>query len=190
MPLKAPKTSSSRQMPEEKVHTALITSVVDIGSHYDDNYEKFKREIVVSLEFPNFIIKINNEDGTESEFTYVKSRMYTLSMHKKSNLRALVQQIIGKELSDDEAYEYDIFKIVGKPCMTSVVHKQVGDKTYANISTVMPLPDGFPPPKPVREQFTYSIDESPKSVPEEVPEWMKELIVSSKEWEDADDLPL
>jgi len=77
---------------------------------------------------------------------------YTLSlseyMGKKSNLLSLVEAW-GVDLMDliDDTNEYDMERLIGRVCFMNVVHapsKKDPSKVYANLASIMPLPEGMP----------------------------------------------
>lgn len=39
---------------------------------------------------------------------------------------------------------FDVESVIGANCLLNVQHKAAGDKTYANVSSVMPLMKGMP----------------------------------------------
>ena len=67
------------------------------------------------------------------------SREYTLSLHKKANLRADLESWRGKGFTDRELEGFDLENILGKNCMLNIIHKQTEKAIYANIVSVMPL---------------------------------------------------
>lgn len=77
------------------------------------------------------------------------SREFSLSMGKKANLRAFLGSWRGKSYTDEQARKgVELHKLVGQSALVSVEHKTNADgsRTYANISTIAPLPKGLPAP--------------------------------------------
>ena len=87
-----------------------------------------------------------NEAGRLHEVT----KEFTVSMGKKANLRAFLASWRGKSYTDEEARKgVPLHKLVGQPALVSVEHKTNADgsRTYANISSIAPLPKGLTPPE-------------------------------------------
>lgn len=64
------------------------------------------------------------------------SKEFTLSMNEKATLRKMLESWRGKAFTEDEAKRFDITKLLGKPCMISVIHKvSKTGKNYAEISS-------------------------------------------------------
>ena len=58
-------------------------------------------------------------------------------MNKKANLRQDLDAWRGVPFKDDEADGFDITKLLDKFCKIQVVHNVSGDKTYANVGSIM-----------------------------------------------------
>lgn len=68
---------------------------------------------------------------------------YTLSMHAKSKLRPMLDAWLGKKMSDEEANDFDIELLLGKPCFITVGHKEneIAGRTYASILSITKPPN-------------------------------------------------
>jgi hypothetical protein len=86
-------------------------------------------------------LRWQSEHQTADGKPFLLTGRYTLSMHEKSSLRSLLQAWRGKNFDTDrEAEEFDIETVIGKHALANIVHKRVGDRIYANIAAIMPLP--------------------------------------------------
>ena len=65
----------------------------------------------------------------------------------------------------------------------NIVHDKKGDKTYANVASVMPVPEGLPSPAAVNEQLFFNIDEWNNAVFAKIPKYYQEAIKRSPEYE-------
>jgi hypothetical protein len=74
-------------------------------------------------------------------------KRYTLSLHEKASLAKDLKSWRGKPFSDEEAKGFDVEKLIGATCLINIVHNKTGDKTYANVDSVMPLPKGMEAPE-------------------------------------------
>lgn len=83
--------------------------------------------------------KVSFKEGEEPK-PFSISQDYTLSMNEKANLRKMVQSWLGQKMTDEEATDFDVETLVGKPCLLTIVHTTKGDKTYASVNNVTALP--------------------------------------------------
>ena len=111
------------------------------------------------------------------------SKEFTLSMHEKATLRKILESWRGKAFTEEEAKRFDVTKLLGKPCMLSVIHKttQAG-KVRAEISSVAGLPKNFECAPQVNKDQILSFDTWDEAVFESLPDFLKNKIKSSKEY--------
>lgn len=134
------------------VHAGVCTLVADLGLQRPNN-PQFKEayKILIGFQIPSEL----RSDGEPQMLT----RIETSSMHKKANLRKLIEGWFGKSFSTDEdAQNFDLKNLLGKGAFLNVTHTQKGDKTYANIASIVPLAKGVEKPTPVGSLVFY--DES------------------------------
>lgn len=81
---------------------------------------------------------------------------YTVSLHEKSKLRPMLESWRGKKFTADELKGFDVEKLAGVACMLNVTHNVSGDRTYANIAAVTPLPRGMKAPAVRNELIVFS----------------------------------
>jgi len=182
----------------EGMHDAVCVWVVDIGEQYSQYYDKYQNKVIITWEIPGETIEI---DGVE--LPRVISNTYTVSLGDKANLRKDLQSWRGKSFTQKELAGFDISNLRGVPAMLQVIHKVDGDKTYANITSVLPLKKKI---KPITETVVFDIDEWDRdegSLPEALPEWITKKVMESSqansatsesdpvggEVEDASDVP-
>lgn len=158
------------------VHPVVCTSIVDLGLQAPFNpAHKTVYKVAISFQFPTEI-KENGEP-------HVLSLILTNSMHAKANLRKTIEGWFGKAFpSDDAAENFDLRGILGKAGYANVTHADRGEKTYANISSLIPLPKGMPAPEFTGELFYYS-EEPGEMTPTErsnayaaLPEWLRNKV--------------
>lgn len=154
---------------------ARLVKVIDMGEQYNEKFEKLNYQVALSWELPTQLLT----EGDYAGKPFLISRTVTNSMHPKATLRGLIGGWMGN-LSDKEAGDFDLFKLVGQPCMLSVVHAQVADKTYANIGGVMKLPDGLSCPEQVTDSVQFDLDSFNAEVYDSLPEWQREKISGAK----------
>ena len=182
MPLTAPKQASDFKPVEEGTYPARIYSVIDLGTH-DDTWQgkvNTHRKIRITWELPTEI-RTWEKDGEQKEAPQVIGKEYTLSMGSRSNLRKHIE-LMTTTLSDEEAYAFDVFSLVGMDCMLSVTHKESKEgKVYAQINTVARLMKGVDCPKQFNSSVTFNIEEWNKDVFDALPKFIQEKVMASKE---------
>jgi hypothetical protein len=113
------------------------------------------------------------------------SRRFTLSLNSKATLRSILESWRTRAFTDKELEGFDIKNLLGVNCQLSVIHevyKDKGgkDKTTAKVTAVMPLGKGQEKKMPENEFNYFSFDEG-KAIPENLPDWVVEIIHKSAE---------
>ena len=89
----------------------------------------------------------------------------------------------GKDFTDDEAKSFDITKLLGVPCLLSVIHKTTKDgKKIAEISSLSRLPKGMECPEQINPSFEFSVLEFDQATIESLTEWLQNEIKSTPEY--------
>jgi hypothetical protein len=129
-------------------YPAVLAALLDIGTYretFQGQKPKDVRKIVLVWEL--------DADGGR----YFIGRDYTLSLADKAHLRALVEKWRGKSLGDEE--EFDLEKLVGRPCLLSVSHKEAkSGNTYARVDGAAALMKGMTAIKPTHAPFAWSVE--------------------------------
>ena len=89
-------------------------------------------------------------------------------------MRPLLESWRGKKFTAEEIRGFDIVKVAGKPAYLNIVHEEKDGKTYANIASIMPIPNGLPVPQLEGEVLIYD-DEHPENF-DKLPEWLQTKI--------------
>lgn len=77
---------------------------------------------------------------------FLVQKRYTLSMHKKANLRRDIESWVGKKFaSDDDAERFDLEKLINFNGQVNVSHRTTDAGTFANIEAIVPAPKGVAP---------------------------------------------
>jgi hypothetical protein len=101
-----------------------------------------------------------------------------LSLNEKSTLYALLTSWRGKAFTPEELKRFDLGKIAGKPAFINVTHSVKGDRTYANLTSIMPLPKAIPAPVLEGEALVYSTDAPDGVIFDKLPTWMQDKIAA------------
>lgn len=165
-------------------YVARCYGMIQIGTVKEKTMTGEEREVhkvLIDWELPTELVVFNPDKG---EQPFVFSKDYTLSMHELSSLRKMISSWRGKQLTDAEANDFDITKLVGATCMLNIVHKasKDGSKTYANLAGVSPLPKGFKCPDQINPTRILEYDNWNQELFLSLPEWLADKISSSKEY--------
>lgn len=154
-------------------YTARCVTVVDIG--IQQSPWGGKEKVYIGFEVPEERVKWEKE-GKEHEGPAIIGSRYTLSIHPDSNLGQHLLSWRGKPFTDEERAGFDLFTVLGAPCMISVTHSTKGDKTYANIAAIMRLPKGAECPPAETELLAYTPNDPEKAANlSKLPEWLQKL---------------
>jgi hypothetical protein len=156
------------------MHTAVCVGLIDLGLQAGNN-PKFAPAIKLAL-----IFRTPDQLTDSGEPMSITAKL-TCSMHKKANLRKIVENWFGKSFPDEETAEnFDLKHLLGRAALINVKHDTKNDKTYANIAAVNPLPAAIPKPVvPAEDLIFYDGDmtvEQKNAVWDRIPEWLQKLI--------------
>lgn len=178
----------------EGLHHAICYSVYDLGTHYNDKFGKKEHRVLIMWELPKVRIEIVKEEGAV-DLPKAISKKYTLSLGEKANLRKDLQGWRGKSFTKQELKGFSLEKLIAVNCQLQVIHNTKDDKTYANISTIIPwTQEKRDPENPTR---FYSMKDHFENIPDGTPDWVSDIIKESQEWlsmqgdpEDDNQLPI
>lgn len=155
----------------EGTHIARCIMVADMG--FQETRFGTKEQVYIGFEVPAVRVEWEKDDQKHEGPALVGS-VYTASIHEKSILGQHLTSWRGKAFTEDERRGFDLFNILGAPCMLSITHNKQGEKTYANISAIMRLPQGTPEPDPEGEQIGYTPQDNDKAKNfDKLPEWLQ-----------------
>lgn len=122
------------EIPEEGVHRAVCCDVIDLGlidGFFGNAYKvDFRWQV---------------EELTIEGKPMLVTRRFTNSLHEKSNMRPFLEAWRGKKFTDDELEAFDLERLIGANCQLQIMYNIKGDKTFANVTTIMPPVKGVPP---------------------------------------------
>lgn len=165
----------------EGLHQAVAYSLYDLGTHFSEKFNKHAHQVLIIWELPEERIDIE-KDGITQNLPRAVSKKYTLSLSEKANLRKDLQTWRGRAFTADELKGFDTRNLLGKSCQIQVIHNTKGEKTYANITGIMPMPKGSKPLLPENPVRFYSIVDHGENIPEGTPDWISDIIKDSDEW--------
>jgi hypothetical protein len=119
------------------VHQAVCVDIVDLGivevTWQGKTKQQHKINIAWQIDEPRDDVK-----------PYLVFKRYTLSLSEKATLRKDLESWRGKKFTRDEEMGFDVETVLGANCLLNIQHNTVGDKTYANVVSIMPLVKGMP----------------------------------------------
>jgi len=185
MPLTASsKGSSDFEIIEPGVYQGVCQAVIDLGTQHNQKWGQYQHKVMLTWELPTERIQIE-KDGEAQDLPRVISRRFTLSLSEKSLLRPFLESWRGIAFTPQELIAFDISKLLGANCQLNIIHNDYEGKTYANVSTAMPLLKGTPKLTAQNEMIYYSMEDHGLSIPEGVHDWQKKIIMESMEWNET-----
>ena len=95
----------------EAIHHAICYGVYDLGTHINPTFGKSEHKVLIQWELPGQRIDIEKE-GKMVNLPRAISKRYTLSLHKKANLRKDLESWRGKSFTEQEEEAFDIIKLL------------------------------------------------------------------------------
>lgn len=171
--------SGTRQIAPEGAHIARCIQIIDKGTTFDEKWGNKKRKVQFVFELPNELAVFKEENG---EQPFIVKTIFNLNMGEKSSLRKFVESWAGKKMSDKQAADFDIIKLLGLAAMLNIAHNGKEDRTYANIMSISPLPKGMQAPSAINPLLSYDTTEHDEATFSKLPEFIQEDIRKSDEW--------
>ena len=155
---------------------ARCYQIIDLGTQtfFVKNETKQTHQVLFAWELSKKM-----DDGRPFTIT----EKYTRSLHEKAKLRGVLESWRGKKFTEPERNGFDIEQVLGKVCFLNIVHTKKGEKTYANVASVMPVPEGMPSPSAVNEQLFFNIEEWNNEVFAKIGTYYQNTIKRSPEYE-------
>jgi hypothetical protein len=162
----------------QDLHLAVCCATWDIGTQFSERYGKSIHKVIIVWEIPGCRAEFEKE-GVKRNVPRTISKRYTLSLHKKADLRKDLEAWRGRKFTEEELKGFDIKKLLGAPCQIQVLHNKVDDKIYANIAAITKAPAGtnIRPETPLK---SFSFEEG-GTIPDGTPDWIRTLIRQSEE---------
>jgi len=162
-------------------HPAVLVGIIDLGTQENKfgNEVNMAHQVLLAWE----LTQEKKKDGSP----FIVIRHYTASLNQKAALRNLIKTWRGKDLADGE--EFDPRKMLGKPCLLSVINKESGGgNTYAKVEGVTAVPKGMVVGQAVTEPISWAIGEgdypNPAWMPYLIGKRVADVIQNSPEWKE------
>lgn len=181
MAITATNSGVKRELIPADTYVARCYSMIHVGTNEEEIMGETKRlnKVRLTWELPN---ELRDFDGVQKPL--VISKEYTLSMHEKATLRKDLESWRGLGFTEEEAKSFDVTKLLGIPCMLSVVHtKSKSGDMYAKIGSISKIMKGMQCPAQFNSSFEFNYtDKFSDDAIEALPDFIKEKIKASEEY--------
>lgn len=163
----------------EGVHVARCYGLVDLGMQYSEKFDKSAHKCLIMWELPDETFEVDGETKYRT-----LSKEFTMSLHEKSSLTKSLEAWRGKKFTEEELAGFDLRAILGKGCQIQILHAKSGDKTYANIASIMGMPKGMKLAAPA-QTIIFDLDSKTALADmAKLPEWIQDKIRVSETYQD------
>jgi len=173
---KAPDSDQDFEITPAGNHFARCCLVAYMGWH--EHEFQGKKNLKPDMLFTFELCNTRNAEG--KPFTI--SAFYTDSLHEKANMRRMLENWRGRAFSKEELRGFEINKVLDKPCLVSVVHKENKTKDIkARIQAVCGVPKGTVVPELINPPLYYTVEQDD---PEScdilmLPEWIRKTLAKA-----------
>ena len=108
---------------------AVLVDITDLKKRITQYGEKYEFRLVFETECM--------DEENDRRFC-IWSRGYTPSLNEKAALRKDLKRLMGRELTTAELSEFDVESLIGFGVKLIIQHETKDDRTYANISFMVP----------------------------------------------------
>lgn len=182
---KLPKGSGTKQdVVEVGTYPARLVRVIDLGVQAQNPYKGQDKPPAHMVDFTYELLDVFmiDKDGNEDED---KPRWISESFPLNNPSADLAKSTKrAKALDPNDDLGFDLTKMVGAPCMVTIVHKESKGKTYANVGnvTVMRAKEAQKAPGLKNEALVFALDNPDMEVFHKLPDWIKDKITSNLEY--------
>ncbi len=164
-------------------HPAILVAIVDLGTRPEEfTNEKTGKTKIKDVRKVFLGWELTACGMTGSKWNFVLGREYTLSFSESAALRKMLEDWAGKKMTNGAKVNLNDF--LGKKFLVSVVHKEHGEKVYANFSKASAVPSGLSVPAPKHTPFVREVtstDPLPVWLPRIYGKEIKDVIANSNE---------
>lgn len=162
-----------------------LVQIVDCGTQereWNGNKTEIRR-IRLTFELPTETYSFE-KDWEKKEGVKLKTEEFSLSWADKSNLRKFITAWLGEQNVDNGL---DIGSFLWKCGIGTIQHETYaeGTKVIDKIVAVSPLMKGMKEEKVVTEKLYFDLDNYDDKVFQKLPQWVKDKIMKSPEYEKA-----
>jgi hypothetical protein len=164
---------------ETGLQYARCVSRIDLGTQPPTNPTyKPSKQVLLEWEIPS---QTYEKDG--KVLPRKITRTFGATIGTKATLRAFLESWRGRPFTREELKGFDLNSILDKPCAINIIHHPSGDKVYANIASISPLPKGATMPERTHDLVKFDLSDGRDSaVFKALPEWLQGKILQCLEW--------
>lgn len=154
-------------------HVARCFRLIDLGTQHGEyqGQPNTRNQVLISWELCNEPM----EDGKP----FTVSHFYTNSLNEKATLRAHLEAWRGRQFTDEECKGFDLNKILGLPCMLTVI---ANEKGKSKVSAIGSMPKGLQAPATVNAVTSFWIEEWDEAAYQKIPQGLRDIIEKSDEF--------
>jgi hypothetical protein len=144
--------------------------------------KKVLNKVRIGWELPTELKVFSQEKG---EQPLVIDKEFTLSLHEKSSLRAVLKSWRGVDFTEEQAKSFDITKLLGVQCMINIIHKpskKDPTKIYEEIAGITAMPKGMNAPSQINQTFVLDYDNFDEDKFNSLPDFIKTKMQTSMEY--------
>ena len=158
---------------------AVCTRVIDMGTRFNERKQKNVRTFRLYLETGHLM-----QTGDYAGQPFLIIEMFNFSMYSNSRLAQFIQAWLGVQMDQDALDKFDLDQLLNKPAFINVTKSE--DGKFTNAGTIMPLPAGMEPLKPVGAVYSYSATEGKGGAYSQLTERVRALIEQTPEFTESE----
>jgi hypothetical protein len=167
-------------------HVAICYRIVDLGTQSRKAYQGQEkvpcRKVSIGWELPGK--KMTQGEQAGLPFTFYDT--FNVFTNQNAGFRQLLEAWRGQPYLDDEITHVELSDFIGMPCLLNLTHKaSENGKTYTNLTSIAPLPDGFPAPDMFNTPVYFDLDEFDPILYAGFSEKLQKWIAESPEFKEA-----
>ena len=177
MSLMAKGTSGTFEQAPAGTFPARCVRIIDLGTQMTSGqFAKLTPQVMLSWQ-------LLGEERMSDGQPFLINQTYTMSLNEKANLRKMLQTWRGRPFTDDELKGFDLGKVLGLPCLLTVVHNvsHTNGNTYANVQAVAAPMKGMTIEEATVPLLAYDIDDDSPEIFSQLPEFWQSRIMQSQE---------
>lgn len=169
-------------LPPEGTHIARCYRFIHIGTVEEEfqgePYQANKIQLTFELPEEKHVFK----EGDDPK-PFVISSEYTMSMNERANLRKLIEGILGKTMTQEEADLFDLEGLVGMSCLLTIKYKtSAKGRKRAEIASASPLMKGQEAREGYNESKILTYSAWNQEYFDTLPKYLKEKMEGSREY--------
>lgn len=140
------------ELPKQGGALAICCQVIDLGTQ--ESHWGAKHKVLLGWELPK---QASQNNGGRPLLIWQR---YTLSTNELAKLRQHLEGWRGRAFTPEEVKAFDLKNVLDKPCYLNIIHETNDGKTFANVSSIMPVPDEMKGsiPERINDLILFDID--------------------------------